>query len=160
MGCSFRGSCRLRSGWEPEARGWELPTLCTAKVRGTLSDAAGAKDQVANVRVSCAWTVIKNPAVPLFRVPPGRHGQLKLFLCYSAMNRWLYGMRHLRLCRGVELMRKPGLAVWPGDVGSQERHPGSACCQGASVSVKSLTAGVWLPGSLMNGLTEKFASTL
>lgn len=40
--------------------------------------------------------------------------QLRLFLCYCIVNKWFYGMRHLRCCwgkPGVEPVRKPGLSV-------------------------------------------------
>lgn len=50
---------------------------------------------------------------PLLGVLPWSN-QIRLFLCYSAVNKSFYGMSHLRLCcgkSGAELLRKPGLTV-------------------------------------------------
>lgn len=92
--------------------------------------------------------------------PPWGH-QLRLFLCYCAVNKWLYGMRYLRLCCGkprAELARKPGLAV-DGCVGSQGGHVdhGSRMLRrGFDPAVSDSGLGMRLPGSLMNGQTGKF----
>lgn len=48
-----------------------------------------------------------------------------LCLCSCTVNKWLHGTRHLGRCHGragVELVRKPGLTVGGGCVGSQVGH--------------------------------------
>lgn len=53
------------------------------------------------------------------------------FLCYCTVIKLPYGMRHLRLCygkSGVKLIRRAGLTVWVGCVGS---HVGTLQLTGA-----------------------------
>lgn len=53
---------------------------------------------------------------------PAGMQQLELFLCYCTLNKWLCGMRHLRLYCGKpgdEAVRKPGLTVQLWSVGTQ-----------------------------------------
>lgn len=79
------------SGWEPQARDWELLSLCTTKGTGTCGTARGGAQQ--ELRTPEFGTLLlwgyKSPWSPLSGVPAQRH--LKLLFCYSMWLNYLKG---------------------------------------------------------------------
>lgn len=144
--CRLR--CRLSSGWESETRYCELIIFEITKgtkpmVPARWVDTGRHRRSAGLRRMSQTCWRLNCEGIKTQGFHPRRQ-QLKQFLCYSAVTKWLYGRRPLRLSYGKPGVKSVGNLSergMSGDKWGTRRLTGAACCE-----------GTWVPADKVSGI--------